>query len=224
MEKDFSNLRMTVNILGEHGKEYAYYGMSLSYGLVDNYNDFRSKLVVDDIKTGKTLWDRLIGVSDRLFNRDNGENKFLESMAVWIEIDAPRYWWQEFDTYRVGMSKQSESTMHTISKRLLTQDDFVEDVDQESLDVVNRYIVKFQNALNPIAKYVYFRKIKINLPEGFLQRRVVTTNYKTLRHIVDQRNKHRLIEWHLFIHEICGQIELKKYILPESKREQEKEE
>ena len=39
--------------------------------------------------------------------------KVVRGIMVYAEIDAPRYWWQEMDTYRVGTDRlSSESTMH----------------------------------------------------------------------------------------------------------------
>jgi len=79
---------MEVKILEEHGYENALRGMGFSFNTTDP--------------------DKLYKVSRRLFNKDGGHNKFTESIVVWLEILAPRYWWQEFDTYRVGTTKQSE--------------------------------------------------------------------------------------------------------------------
>lgn len=184
--KDFTGLRMTVDLIGEGGYEQALYGLSLSYAISESFWDFVAN---DKIK-------RMLKVADKLFNRNNGENKFLESIVVWLDINAPRYWWQEFDTYRVGITKQSASTMHTITKRLLTQDDFVEPIDPTTLYSINAYIADKN-----------FRAVKRHLPESFLQRREVCTNYKTLRNILYQRRNHRLPEWHLFINSILSYTE-----------------
>ena len=56
-------------------------------------------------------------VAVRLAPMDGGHNKFLESIYVWLNVKAPRYWWQEADTFRLS-TKQSESTMHTLNKEL----------------------------------------------------------------------------------------------------------
>lgn len=52
--------------------------------------------------------------------------KVLRGVVVWCEIDAPRYWWQEMATYRIGAEQlSSESTMH-IQGRGLTGDELIE--------------------------------------------------------------------------------------------------
>lgn len=127
-------------------------------------------------------------VAQKLFCCDNGENKFLESMVVWLDITAPRFWWSQADTYRSGITKQSGSTMHSILKRELTQGDFEQPISDETLKHINLAI---------FAKFL--DTVKNELPEGYLQRRVVCTNYKTLRNMVFQRANHRLKQWHIFI-------------------------
>lgn len=166
---------MYVKVLKEAGYEEALLGLSLSYN-------------VEDIS-------RVVEVAVKLCQKDGGHNKFLESMIVWVDIDAPRYWWAEFDTYRVGITKQSESTMHTLMKRELVESDCVEGTSLKVLDVVNDCIRRKD-----------FMEAKKNLPEGFLQRRVVMFSYKVLRNIIFQRYKHRLKEWHVFMDKIYSGI------------------
>ena len=55
-------------------------------------------------------------VAKKLCNKSGGHNKFLESIIIWLDVTAPRYWWQDADTYRLS-TKQSQSTNHTILKR-----------------------------------------------------------------------------------------------------------
>ena len=50
--------------------------------------------------------------------------KHLRMIMVWATIEAPRYWWQEFDTYRSGVEKVSCSTMHKLTSRPVTKEDF----------------------------------------------------------------------------------------------------
>ncbi len=75
---------MKTKLLHEHGSQEALLGLSLSYDSEPN-----------------------IKVANQLAHKQGGHNKFLESIVVWLDITAPRYWWQEFDTYRIGITKQS---------------------------------------------------------------------------------------------------------------------
>ncbi len=69
---------MKVTVLEESGYQHALLGLSLSRGITLEHAD---------------------RVAQRLAGKDGGHNKFLESIAVWMDITAPRYWWQQFDTY-----------------------------------------------------------------------------------------------------------------------------
>ena len=55
-------------------------------------------------------------------------------------------------------------------------------------------------------------KLKENLPEGYLQRRLVTMSYENVRNIIAQRTNHRYIRWAKFIEEIERQIEHPEYL------------
>ena len=112
-----------------------------------------------------------------------------------------RFWNTEFDTYRVGITKQSESTVHTLLKRPLAQEDFERPIPETTLHLLNELIAEKR-----------FDEAKNLLPEGFLQRRVVCANYKTLRHIIGQRHDHRLSEWQTFIQEVLAQVERPAYL------------
>lgn len=173
---------MEVKILRESGWEEAMFGLSLSYN---------------------QPVEKMPGVARKLLPRGGSHIKFLESVVVWLDITAPRYWWQQFDTYRVGMTKQSGSTMHTLMVRPLTQEDFEEEIPPAVLDAVNDAIAARD-----------FRLAKVILPESFLQQRQLCTNYKELRHIVGQRHNHRLPEWQVFVKEVLRQAERPFYLKP----------
>ena len=79
--------------------------------------------------------------------------------------------------------------MHTLLKRPLTQDDFEYPIETDYLKFLNNRI---QSGDTPIAM------LKSDLPEGFLQRRIVNLNYKVIRHIILQRRKHKLPQWRKF--------------------------
>jgi hypothetical protein len=127
----------------------------------------------------------LIGIADKLAVKDGGHNKFLEAINVVLCIKAPRYWWQECDTYRAGVTKSSQSTMHTLKKRPLSQDDFASPINASYLDFLNKLISSGASKV----------EIKNALPEGFMQMRVVALNYKVLRNMYSQRKNHELQEW-----------------------------
>lgn len=171
---------MKVYGIEEHGFDRAMRGLARSYN--------------QDVKN-------MPEVALKLANKDKGHNKFLESIVVWMEIEAPRFWWSEMDTYRVGMTKQSDSTMHTLKRQPLTQENFEYPILESYLNHLNKKIV--QN--KPI------EEIKNDLPDGFIQGRSVCTNYKVIRHIILQRHNHKLPQWRYFC-EAMKQLEHYEYL------------
>lgn len=122
---------------GQYWMRYAQYGLGLSYGLTSGEN-------IDDIPG--ELDKRLASVMDRLAGIGNGEDKFLRQIPVCYNIQAPLYWWSEMDTYKVGTTAQSESTMHSLgSVPKITQDMFERNIPDGILNelniVLNRYRV-----------------------------------------------------------------------------------
>ncbi|RLD63101.1 MAG: hypothetical protein DRI84_10095 [Bacteroidetes bacterium] len=183
---------METEIIQEVGYNEAIQGIGYSFGVNDK--------------------ERLKLIAEKLSSRDGGHNKFLESMVVWVDINAPRYFWSEFDTYRVGTTKQSQSTIHTITHRTLKQDDFEHEVYAHTLISLNKSIVEYQHAELKEKKYKLFMEIKNNLPEGFLQRRMVCTNYKVLKNIILQRKNHKLKEWGVFISALLDQLQFPHFV------------
>jgi hypothetical protein len=70
-----------------------------------------------------------IGSNDKqlmmaLRNAGTDHRKFMRMITVYLDITAPLYWWKEFDTYKVGTVANSCSTMHKITDKEFTLDDF----------------------------------------------------------------------------------------------------
>lgn len=140
------------------------------------------------------LGDKDKELAQRLSKAGAEHRKYLRMITVWIDITAPRFFWTEFDTYKHVVSN-SQSTMHKITSRLLCDDDFVSDVPITTINNINSLIHSYNHTRYAIDKEALFRKIKSNLPEGFLQTRTVCLNYETLLNQYNQRKNHRLSEW-----------------------------
>lgn len=160
---------MHVKILKEAGLEEALLGLSLSFN-----------------KDPAEMYPVLL----KLCDKDGGHNKALESICVWIDVRAPMDFHKQLDTYRIGITKQSESTMHTLGKRRLTQEDF-------EIPIQSKYLTYLNSCIDGGIPQTLLGKY---LPQSFLQRRILCTNYKALRHILKQRMHHKLPEWSIF----CG--------------------
>ena len=99
---------MKINIIETSGETTALFGLGLSYGITSAYKSRLALHLYDD------LYDKLLKTADTLAHKQGGHNKFLESINISLDITAPRYWWSEFDTYRVGVTNVSVSTILTL--------------------------------------------------------------------------------------------------------------
>ena len=175
---------MKIEILNEAGFNEAIYGLSLSYN---------------------TTLTRAYERSLLLYNKNEGHNKFLEHIDIWMKVTAPRFWWSEADTIRLS-TKQSESTMHTIQNGHLTQSDFEYDIPLEYLRHLNSLIDQVRN------HSIDIDILKNDLPEGFLQTREWKISYNILRNIIVQRRNHKLPQWRSFCDFMLKNIEHEEYM------------
>ena len=156
----------------------------------------------------------------RLINGGPEHRKFLRQIFVSVDITAPLYWWKEFDTYKVGTTANSTSTMHKLASTPITlecfeTDDYCGDLvyhelslDQNELpleynisDIAEDIVVTLERLRQ---KYLetkdkrYWKELVRWLPNGWLQTRTVTMNYENLRTMYHQRKGHKLSEWKAF--------------------------
>jgi hypothetical protein len=82
---------------------------------------------LDDTKGFYTFSESLIHEKDikllsTLIRRGDEHAKAIRGLIVYAEINAPRFWWAEADSYRIGTERlASESTMHIQGKGLTTE-------------------------------------------------------------------------------------------------------
>ena len=150
----------------------------------------------------------LIGQNDmklarNLVNAGSEHSKFLRQIQVWANVNMPRYWWSEMDTYKFG-TKNSCSTMHKLFSKdtVITTEQFVyckEDLDVLKIVVFNlnklriEWLRAKEKGDNATANQCLVRAKRL-LPEGFLQLRMWNTNYAEILNIYNQREHHRLKE------------------------------
>ena len=186
---------MIVDVLKVDGIKEALLGMGLSYGLTSDKN-------IIDMEDAK-LAGRLTKICEKCARRGNGEDKFLRMIQIWADVTAPRFWWAEFDTYKVGTVALSESTMHTLGKRPLAQEDF-----DGGLPIV---LLDLLNARTCTPCYTIEAKKEL-LPESFLQRRIVNFNYAVFANMIRQRRNHRLPQWHYFLNKVYYTLPIQEFL------------
>ena len=156
-------------------------------------------------------------LAKRLIAGGTEHRKFLRQIMVSVDITAPLYWFKEFDTYKVGTTANSTSTMHKLASTPITLDCFETDdycgdlvyftYDGDSLtdytvnDIKNNIIEdleQLRQKYNETKDKRYWKELIRWLPNGWLQTRTVTMNYENLRSMYHQREHHKLTEWHSF--------------------------
>ena len=148
------------------------------------------------------IGDEDFALMKRLFKAGTEHRKYLRQIFVSCEILAPLYWWKEFDTYKVGTTANSCSTMHKIHEKRFTIDDFSTDhllgAGKSTLEDVICELNYFRESyLEDKNKLCWWQLIQL-LPSSYNQLRTVTMNYEVLANIIRQRKNHKLDEWIVF--------------------------
>lgn len=65
-----------------------------------------------------------LALMQKLAAAGTDHGKYLRMITITADITAPRFFWEQFATYRVGVTMNSCSTMHTITDKEFTLDDF----------------------------------------------------------------------------------------------------
>ena len=149
---------------------------------------------------------------------EDSDSKFMRMIHAQADINAPLYWWKEFDTYKVATTANSESTMHTIHKKEFSLKDFSMDhLSNIGIDSIHFQIALLNSARD---KYLYAKTVGSPdqyelwyqliqmLPSSYMQKRTVDLSYQTIRHIYFTRRNHKLKEWS---EGFCGWVETLPY-------------
>ena len=137
-----------------------------------------------------------------------GHDNFLNGIIVQFDLYAPLYMWKQLQRYHFLDFISSQSTMHRLTK-FNVKECCVEDTDSiilsryqallneyNSFDSNNRHITS-QEASAQIKNRLW-RTLVASLPSGFVLGATMTTNYRQLKTIYNQRKYHKLKEWKEF--------------------------
>ena len=170
----------------------------------------------DEIEEDAFIGPNDMKLAQTLIKAGPEHRKFLRQIFVSVDITAPLYFFKQFDTYKIGTTANSTSTMHKLTSKPITIDCF--EADDWNPDLIYYSIPKYAGgpAENNIymfsellieqleflrQKYIetkdkrYWKELVRWLPESWLQTRTWTANYEVIRTIVHQRKNHKLNEW-----------------------------
>lgn len=139
-------------------------------------------------------------------------SKYRRMITVYADITAPFYWWKEYSTYKVGTVTNACSSMHRITSKEFTLEQFswehlpsrgLENL-EGTIDELNfwRNIYLYGGKVDdkkyePKDKEAWWCLIQL-LPTSYNQKRTVMLNYEVLAGIYPTRKDHKLDEWHVF--------------------------
>ena len=103
-----------------YGWEEAIRGMRNSYNSWDK-SDSKFDMLGDGLIV---IGPNDLALMKKLCAAGSDHCKFRRMITVSMNINAPLYWWKEFDTYKVGTVANSCSTMHKIAEKEFTLEDF----------------------------------------------------------------------------------------------------
>ena len=206
---------MKIETLEVSGFIPAMKGMRNAMNSWDKMDTYITKKEVDYYFPDVIMGKNDLELAQKLITAGGEHSKFMRMIQVWADVDMPRYYHSEADTYKFN-TKNSCSTMHRllhpstkITKEMFVYNEIDEDVIEiilKRLNCIRRlYLVNLKfiketddkelkkSVINDNKELV--RRAKQLLPEGFLQLRTINTNYAELRNMYFQRRNHRLCEW-----------------------------
>lgn len=157
------------------------------------------------------LGENDLSLAKRLCTAGSDHRKFIRQIFVSVDITAPLYWWKEFDTYKVGTTANSTSTMHKIHAKAFDASDFscerMLPMARKSLDSTIETLEALRGEfLETKNKDVWYSMIQL-LPSSYNQMRTCTMTYENLVNMYFARRNHKLDEWHVY----CEWIESLPY-------------
>lgn len=223
---------LKVNNIETYGIGAAIKGMRNPYNSWDKSDSGETLMNEEDCEFGyPPNYEFLVGENDlqlmqRLAKAGTEHRKFMRMITVTMDITAPLYWWKQFDQYKVGVTTNSCSTMHTIHKKEFAKENFScghisdewrtsEIIEQHSGDGTYIYItpkdlldINIQCLNHYRQKYLetkdkkWWWQIIQLLPSSYNQTRAVLMNYEVAATIIKQRKNHKLDEWNELIKEL----------------------
>lgn len=154
-------------------------------------------------------WDRAQRLTKASkFNAAHAQ--FLTGIVVNFDLTFSNKAFVEAERYRFLNFVSSQSTMHCITKFGLRAqcnkyvDERIITIVQEYIDLYNSLTAQDEETIE-FKKNLYL-KILYNLPSGFQLTARMTTNYRCLLNIYNQRHDHRLPEWREFCNQLLEEL------------------
>ncbi len=184
---------------------------------LDNVKTYGWETAIRGMRNPLESWDKMdssyspieLGPNDymlfkNLISAGPSHRKFLRQIFIGVDITAPDYWWKEFDTYKVGTTANSTSTMHKVMSKPFTADMFSweclpEQSKEYMLNLLNSIRDRYLGEEKKRTKQAMWKELIQSLPMSWNYTRTVTLNYEVFLIQYEQRCHHKLTEWHQYL-------------------------
>jgi hypothetical protein len=166
------------------------------FGLEDSVRASKYPMATDTNKCTSVITDRVKKLAS--CPTGTGHDNFLNGIVVQFDLTFSLKAWVEAQRYHFLDFVSSQSTMHRIT---------CFDLNEQCNEYVNPYIIDIVRGIveeynrNPTPEQ--YLNVLYNIPAGFRYTARMTTSYRQLKTIYQQRKNHRLPEWR----EFCQWIE-----------------
>lgn len=192
---------------------------------VENIDVYGFKTAIRGMRNPKNSWDKsdsgmkwvdnnifdhqefTVGKNDldlmrRLYKGGTEHRKYSRQIYVGMDITTNHIVWAEFDTYKIGVTRNSCSKMHKIHVKSFERDDFSHEGIDEVGGFAEKHFIKTLEVLeklrvlfNETHEKKYWRAMLELLPMGYNLRATVTMSYENVFNIIRQRSNHKMFEW-----------------------------
>lgn len=158
------------------------------YGLEDSVKASKYPMAVDTESCTSEITERTLALAT--CDPGTGHDQFLTGIIVQFDLTFTIKAWTEAERYHFFDFVSSQSTMHRAAKFDIGKQ-CIEYVKQQTIDLCEE-LARDYNADPTPEKYL---TLIYNLPVGLQLTARMTTNYRQLKTIYQQRKTHRLHEW-----------------------------
>lgn len=140
--------------------------------------------------------NKTLGRAKRLGNTPigSGHDNFLKGITVVFDVDFTNKVWVQAERYHWFEIISSMSTVHALTKTRIDESMFSEYTDKV---IINR-LIEIQQTYTKNPTKDNLLRLLYSCPAGITVRAGITTNYRQLKTIYEQRHNHILPEWREF--------------------------
>lgn len=161
------------------------------YGLEDSIRASKYPMAVDTEDCNERITERVKRLGR--CSTGTGHDQFLTGIVVQFDLTFTIKAWVEAERYHFLDFVSSQSTMHRIAKFDIGKQ-CIHYVTEETIRLCERHVKNFNENPSP----ENYLTLLYNVPVGFRLTARMTTNYRQLKTIYQQRKDHRLPEWRVF--------------------------